>query len=130
CFVSDLLRNTDNNWLVYTEDPRLERLSGSWSMPENGAWRVPDDCDSGELCEWLYLGNWILYNRATAMERDRVRKLCDNDEDWLADALVRNDVGYVVSAFHDNARWTIALHPYRQGQFDNDLDQPNAERAG
>ena len=85
----------------FCEDANEDGLAGNWQRLNGGAWMIPEDAIAGEVYDWLYTGNWYLYN--ATMSIDSFPKKRKQIRAWLVESGIR----FYLNSFHDNDPWTI-----------------------
>jgi hypothetical protein len=103
--VEQLLRASPGALLHYSEEPEEELRAGVVPVAP-GTWRIQGPVEINALDEWLYLGNWVLYEARGAVispeEWIRLMKETDYAE------MLRRCV-FFLCAFHDNEPWLLGI---------------------
>jgi hypothetical protein len=109
--LQSLLSEYSQSFLVTSESPADEGVSGSWKQVANGLWGIPENLVFDGFYSWLRPGNWLIYRALRRCDADQCKPLASCDFALMSRAAREIEADYAIYSFHDNDPWFLYLAP-------------------
>ena len=92
--------------LVYSENPVADKLPGQWHEIGENYWIIPKGLDGEILFQWLYLGNWTIYEGPVVLTG---LPTISEDEQAAKKWFDAAATSLVIQGYHDNDPWYVLI---------------------